>query len=309
VAQWQLRGGWRWAARFSRTDTSPTRSADALAPYLDEVERRLRGPNGPPLKMYFSGDTPIRTVLALYSLILRGYRPESVHIFGEEQWSEESRAIFERLLPFSNVVPRADVLREIEAAGGEKLVELAQRDWLVTKASVSLLCPPTQFCYMDDDVFILDDMQDAVDASRTHDLVFAPDADYSEDYLKAWRFLYDSSEPLPTGTFNGGLYFLKRVRDAESIGQAMLRTPIDALPSWQWEQGLMACLYGRSASLPLPARRYFYPYFDGLPGGVRNYDYAANPCGFASIHFGGLAVKPGDADALVIARRVLNRDA
>jgi len=309
VAQWQLEGGSMFAARMARTDTSLERSASVLAPYLAAVERRLRAPNGPPLKMYFSGETPIRTVIALYSLILNGYSPASVQIFGEEQWTGESRALFESLLPFSTIVPRDDVLRRAEAAGGRQLVELAQQDWLVTKACVALLCSPSEFCYMDDDVYILDDMRDAIDAFRDHALVFGPDADYSEDYLRAWRFLYDSDEPLPTGRFNGGLYLLKSVRDAETIGRAMLHTPLDVLPSWQWEQGFMACLYGREATYALQSRRYFYPYFDGLPGGVRHYDYAANPCGFVSIHFGGLAVKPGDADALVVARQILGRRA
>jgi hypothetical protein len=37
------------------------------------------------------------------------------------------------------------------------------------------------------------------------------------------------------------------------------------------------------------------------------YDYAANPCGFASVHFGGLAEKPTDSVARLLAADILGR--
>jgi hypothetical protein len=37
------------------------------------------------------------------------------------------------------------------------------------------------------------------------------------------------------------------------------------------------------------------------------YDYRNNPCGLASIHFGGLAAKPLDADVLALAPAILGR--
>ena len=74
-----------------------------------------------------------------------------------------------------------------------------------------------------------------------------------------------------------------------------------------WEQGLIAMLYAHKPSYQLPSQRYFYPVFDGLPAGMRGYDYAANPCGFASIHFGGPFEKPSDAVALQLVPELLGR--
>lgn len=74
-----------------------------------------------------------------------------------------------------------------------------------------------------------------------------------------------------------------------------------------WEQGFLACRFGNEKSLALPNQRYLFPVFDGLPGGVMRYDYARNPCGFGSVHFGGLHSKPTDATALVLAPDILGK--
>ncbi len=37
------------------------------------------------------------------------------------------------------------------------------------------------------------------------------------------------------------------------------------------------------------------------------YDYARNPCGFVSIHYGGLAEKLSDVVALMLAPDILSR--
>jgi hypothetical protein len=37
------------------------------------------------------------------------------------------------------------------------------------------------------------------------------------------------------------------------------------------------------------------------------YDYANNPCGYAAVHYGGLAEKPSDAFALQVLSDVLER--
>jgi len=70
----------------------------------------------------------------------------------------------------------------------------------------------------------------------------------------------------------------------------------------------MALEYARDTSKALLTQRYFYPFFDGLPGGMSGYDYARNPCGFASVHFGGLAEKPSDAASRMLAPQVLSRN-
>ena len=51
-------------------------------------------PDGPALKLYGNGAAPARTIVALYSLILRGYRPSEVLLFGEHQWGGEARELF-----------------------------------------------------------------------------------------------------------------------------------------------------------------------------------------------------------------------
>ena len=69
---------------------------------------------------------------------------------------------------------------------------------------------------------------------------------------------------------------------------------------------IFAALFAGDRTLELSTQRYFYPLFDGLPGGILGYDYARNPCGFASVHFGGLVEKPGDTVALFLAPEILN---
>ncbi len=76
---------------------------------------------------------------------------------------------------------------------------------------------------------------------------------------------------------------------------------------WIWEQGLIALAYAREEIFELSGQRYFYPIFDGLPGGMLGYDYANNPCSFASIHFGGLAEKPSDGVTLTLLPQILGR--
>jgi len=81
----------------------------------------------------------------------------------------------------------------------------------------------------------------------------------------------------------------------------------DGVVTYVWEQGFIASRFAGRPSVGLPTQRYFYPLFDGLPGGMTAYDYANNPSGFASIHFGGPIDKPTDAIALALAPEILGR--
>jgi hypothetical protein len=226
-------------------------------------------------------------------------------VFGEYQWTEQARELFRTLLAFAAIVPTAEVLRRL-AAIHPALVDLSLRSWPAMKLAVGLLLPPDEYCFLDDDVFVLDSVTDAAAAFHTCDLVYAPDADYSEDYADL-RELDARAEPLPTGNINTGLYWLRNSHDPSCIATRMLSAPPSRMPAWQWEQGIMAVEFARDAVCSLPEQRYFYPYFDGLPGGIRGYDYGQNPCGFTSVHFGGLAEKPSDADARMLAAQILNR--
>lgn len=307
VAQWQCYGGWTWGARIADALDQEVDAGEVLRPYLNAVRRRLTHADGPPLKMYFGGTTPLRTGLALYSMILNGYRPSEVLVFGEYQWSPKSRAVFEALLPFARIVSTEEVLDRTASSGGPRLADLAQRHFLVMKTCAGVLYPPDAYCLMDDDVFILDHVGEGLEAFRHCDLVFAPDDDYSADYAAAWG-AEGRDLPWRTGRFNAGLYWLRRVHDPHRLAAAMLRVSPAREPTWQWEQGFLASQYAHTRPCQLSTQRYFYPYFDGLPGGVLGYDYAGNPCGFASIHFGGLAEKPGDAAARLLTPFILERN-
>lgn len=306
VAQWQLEGDWLWGARLSPAADASEEALRRLLPYLERVHARLRDPEGPPLKMFFSGGTPARTVLCLYSMILNGYSPSRVVVYGEHQWPETSRGLFDALLPFAEIVPAARVAERIEELGGQGLARMA-RDGFVMKACVCLLFEPGEFCFMDDDLFVLAPMREALGRFEDHDLVYQPDADHGAAYLKTWGRLYGGRGGLPTGRINTGLFLLRHAEDPRRLAAEMLRVAPERGAEWQWEQGFVACRFGAAKSFELPSQRYFYPVFDGLPGGVMGYDYASNPCGFVSVHFGGLACKPTDAAALALAPEILGR--
>lgn len=304
VAQWQLEGGWLWGARLAPSGDTSDETLRRLLPHLGRVQRRLRNPSGPPLKMFFSGRAPARTVLCLYSMILNGYSPSRVVVYGEHQWSERSRRLFDVLLPFAEVVPAARVGERIEELGGERLTKIT-RHGFVMKACVNLLFEPDEFCFMDDDVFILAPIREALERFENHELVYQADADYGDEYLKMWGRLYSGEGGLPTGRINTGLFLLRHKEDPRRLAAEMRRLAPETGRAWLWEQGFFACQFGAGKTFQLPLQRYFYPYFDGLPGGILGYDYARNPCGFVSVHFGGLANKPSDAAALVLAPEIL----
>jgi hypothetical protein len=296
VAHWQRYGDWQWAARVAP-------SVAALLPYRTAVQERLAAPGGPPLKLYIGGAAPLRSAVAIYSMILNGYSPAEVLIFGDYQWSEAARRLLAELLPFARVAPTEQVLARIGGLGQPGLADLALRHWSAMKLAISLLCPPHTFCLMDDDVFILEPLDDALAAFAEHALVFAPDADYAPAYRAIWA---QPGAPC-IGRLNTGLFWMRNAHAPREVAAAMMRVPPHRAAHWQWEQGFMATRYAGEPAHELPTQRYFYPYFDGLPGGVAGYDYGGNPCGFASIHFGGLAAKPSDANALALAPAILGR--
>jgi hypothetical protein len=304
IAQWQLIGGWLWGASYAIAATTNAQ-ADVVAPYLPQVLAKLRQPNGPALKLFTEGAQPVRAVIAVYSLILNGYRPARVLLYGEHQWSAGAREYFARALPFAEVVANSVVLETVRGMGGNQLGEWAQRYWWVMKACVCLLCEPYEFCQIDDDVFILDTLDDALQAFTRADLVYAPDTNHGDAYRRAWLGVA-TREPLATGCFNAGLYWARSIVDARDIAQRMQRLHPARIPNFVWEQGLIACLY-RNRACAMPTQRYFYPLFDGLPGGLFGYDYRGNPCGFASVHFGGLSDKPRDTQCLLLADDILGR--
>ncbi|HEX4602963.1 MAG TPA: hypothetical protein VH724_03145 [Candidatus Angelobacter sp.] len=304
ISHWQYHGDWMWAGKLEPMENSLA-TVQTFSQYLPKIQKALRQPNGPALKMYFGGASPARSVLCLYSMILNGYRPSAIHIFGDYQWSHEARQLFTELLPFAVIVP-TDQVREQVAAVRPELADMALSHWQVMKLCVGLMCGPNEYCFMDDDMLIIDRLNDALGAFTKCDLVYAPDADYSSDYSSIWSG-NGTARQLTTGNINTGLYWLRNKHKPAKVAERLLNGPVRNAPAWQWEQGFMATEFARDSTQALSTQRYFYPYFDGLPGGLTGYDYAGNPCGFASVHFGGLAEKPCEAGARTLAAQLLNR--
>jgi hypothetical protein len=304
IAQWQLLGDWKWGAMLC-ADAVAADHAAMVARYLPHVRARLQRSSGPALKMFTSGDQAVRVVLAVYSMILNGYSPSQVVLYGEHQWSRETRDWLAQALPFALVVPTTEVLDRIRTLGGNRLVDWAQRYWWVMKTCVCMLCAPHEFCHIDDDVFILESVDDALAAFQSADLVYAPDNDLGDGYRRAWLGSL-CQERLATNRFNAGLYWTRPITEPHAIAQRMLRLQPARVPNYLWEQGLIACLY-KDRGYELPMQKYFFPMLDGLPGGLFGYDYRGNPCGFTCVHFGGLSEKPSDAQCLILMDDVLGR--
>jgi hypothetical protein len=315
VAQWQHVGWWLWGARDAGTAARDAGVAaqvgareSSLSTYLDSVVRRLSRPDGPPLKLYTSGLTPERAVACVYSLILNGYAPSKVLLYGDYQWGARARELFASLMPFAEVVPTESVRARLLSVGGQRLAQTAMNHWYVMKTFVALLMPPEEFCLMDDDIFILENMEDALAAFRTHELVYIPDTNHGGEYLRVWGWLHGRTrEPLRTATFNAGLYLMRHDLDPRAVAAQALRVRAQGCAPYLWEQGYIANLFAHGRTFELPTQRYFYPLFDGLPGGIFGYDYARNPCDFASVHFGGLSEKPSDAVTLQLLPQILDR--
>jgi len=307
VAQWQLGWDWVWCGRIEHPLGAAPRVHDYLRPCLAEVRERLEFPDGPPLKMYTSASAPIRTIASIYSLVLNGYAPSAVLLYGEEQWPERARGLFAEFLPFAEVVGQSYALGQISRYGGEALARRAKETWYVMKALLALACPPDECCLMDDDVFVLDRVDDALEAFETCDLVYSPDQDLGSGYLRTWAPHFGNWVPLKTARFNAGLYWIRNPPAPGALVRAALRAPLQPIAPCNWEQGLIACAYRDRATHELPSQRYLFPVFDGLPGGMLGYDYGGNPCGFTSVHYGGLVEKPTDAAALQLLPEILGR--
>jgi hypothetical protein len=307
VAHWQSHGEWIWCAR---SPSGPAADAEeVLAPHRDAVGERVRAGGGPPLKLYTDGRNPLRAVVAAYSVVLNGYAPSAVLLYGSHQWSPAAAQLFHAALPFAEVVETARVLSAARSLGGQTLAEMARRYWFVMKACVALLDGPWEFGLVDDDLFVLDPVDDALEAFRAHDLVFIPDCDHAREYHRAWGNVFRQHSPSPASRFNAGLYWCRRTDDPRRLAARMAQVRPDRCAPWVWEQGFIATAYAHSPLHELPTQRYFYPLFDGLPGGTLGYDYAGNPCGFASLHFGGLPDKPGDDAMRYLGPQLLGRRA
>jgi hypothetical protein len=309
IAQWQSNGAWLWGAHQAKLEfPDVAHPMPIFEQFLHRTKKRLLRPNGPALKLFCNGNSPNRTALAVHSLILNGFRPREVLLFGEHQWNPTNRDLLRSLLPFARIVPTDEFLGSLNGFGSPRLSEWARQYWFVMKTCVALLYPPEEGCLMDDDVFILESMEDALRAFANCDFVFTKDVDHSMRYLQIWERVLGGTAPLVTGSFNAGLYWLRAKGDPSTRIRAMLEVDPKNVQPMDWEQGFIASSCATQPSVSLPTERYFYPYYDGLPGGILGYDYLGNPCGFKSLHFGGLSEKPTEFDSLLLAPKILDRN-
>jgi hypothetical protein len=136
VAQWQYHRDWTWGAEVVPAADPVGDAVGLLGPFRDAARRRLARPDGPPLKVFCSGNAPVRTAVGVLSMVLNGFAPAEVLLFGEYQWGPTSRRVFAEVLPFARVVPTGPVLERLGALGGDRLAGLARRSWNVMKTCV-----------------------------------------------------------------------------------------------------------------------------------------------------------------------------
>jgi len=302
---------WSWGAKI---DPAANVGWELMNLYLPHVQARLREPAGPPLKIFTDARDPIRTVISIYSMILNGYSPSEVDIYGDYQWTPFAQSVLPPFLPFATVIPLADIRNQISEVAPSELADVARDNYLVMKCCLMLLCDPGEFCVMDDDLFILRSVAGALELFREHDLVFVPEIDNTIHYRSMWSDVFPDVTLARTARLNSALCWLRMRKDRKAAADLMMRglRKLDGLPkveaAWSWEQGFYAHLFANDSILELPSDSYWYPFFRGLPGGMLGYDYANNPCGFTMIHFGGDVEKPTDREALQLMPQILGRD-
>ena len=302
---------WTWGAKI---ESAQNTGSELLNIHLPRVQARLRGAAGPPLKIFTDARSPIRTVVSIYSMILNGYSPSKVYLYGGYQWKPFARHLLAQFLPFASVVSLPKIRDQISQVAPSQLADVAKENWLVMKACLTLFCDPPEFCMMDDDLFILKAVAGAQELFREHDFVFVPEIDNAVHYRPIWSDVFADVSLTRTARLNGALCWLRMRKDRQATADLMMRGlgKLDGLPkveaAWSWEQGFYAHLFANDPIVELPSESYWYPFFRGLPGGMLGYDYANNPCGFTMIHFGGDVEKPTDRDALQLMPQILGRD-
>jgi hypothetical protein len=307
VAQWQSGGRWIWGARWEPVKFTLDDLLLGAEPHRRRVEEALTRPNGPVLKVFTNAADPVRCVLSIYSLVLNGYRPAGIQVFGDYQWNARSTRVMRTLLPFADIVSLSRVERALDAVN-PGLTPLVRQLWGAMKACIGLFFPPYAYCYLDDDVFVLDRMDDALQLWERHTIVYASDNEQTFRY-STLRYPTRSDQPEQPVPWNlsTGFYLLRNDGDLAAQSQRLVNTPVDDHHSWFWEQGFFAWEFAGSSAAVLPAPRYFVPRFDGLPGGLHGYDWYGNPCDFACVHFGALVWKPGDEEAGILFHDILGR--
>jgi hypothetical protein len=242
-------------------------------------------------------------------MILNGYSPSKVFLYGGYQWKPFVKTLLAQFLPFAVPIPLNGIHEQVARTAPARLVDIAKDHWYVMKTCVSLLCEPSEFCMMDDDLFVLESVSGAQALSRDHAFVFVPENDNANLYRSIWGEEFEGRPLTKTARVNTALCWLNMRKDRTEVAARMVRGLDKLEHKWAWEQGFYAHLFAGDDVHELPAASWWYPFFRGLPGGMMGYDYANNPCGFTMVHFGGDVDKPSDGEALQLMHQILGRSA
>lgn len=295
---------WTWGARVA---DSAKAGPELVSVYLPRVLARLRLPDGPPLKVFTDARDPMRTVISIYSMILNGYSPSQILLYGGYQWKPFVKTLLAQFLPFAVPIPLSGIHDQVARAASSSLVDVAKDHWYVMKTCVSLLCEPSEFCMMDDDLFVLESVSGAQALSRVREFVFVPENDNADLYRSIWGEEFEGRSMPNTARVNTALFWLNMRKDRTEVAARMVRGLNKLEHKWAWEQGFYAHLFAGDDVQELPPASWWYPFFGGLPGGMMGYDYANNPCRFTMVHFGGDVDKPSDGEALQLMHQILGR--
>jgi SAM-dependent methyltransferase len=286
--------------------------AHLLSPLAAEAARRIAIPNGPPVAVYCDGNSPVRAAIAIYSLILNGYGPEKVALFGEHRWSEETKAFLQASLSFAEFPATESLRSAVRRAGGETLEGMIGGNDFGLRAAMALFVSNEEMCILEDDVVVLDGLDEGVNRLRTHDLVFAPAIDKGRQFRKRWPTARKLPRPLATADFGGGLYWLRPVTHPGLIAQQILRLsmPSGGNPDRDWLNGLIALAYARHDIWKLPEQLHINTasaleatpkQLVQLRQTILSYDFQRNPSRLGSVCLAPPLQPLSDGEALAVA--------
>jgi hypothetical protein len=294
--------------------------AHLLTPLAAAAAGRMVIPNGPTVAVYSDGTSPVRTAIAIYSLVLNGYAPHSVKVFGEHRWSEGTKAFFQASLPFAEI-PATEELRSAIRRAGDKALErmIAENDFGL-RAAMALFVSNDEMCILEDDVVIIDGLDEGVNRLRTHDLVYAPANDKGRQFRMRWPTVRKLPTALIAADFGGGLYWLRPTSHPALIAEYILQlaVPSGGEPDSDWLNGLIALSYARYDVWKLPEHLHTnaatvsgdtHEQQAQLREKLLSYDYQHNPMRLCSICLDSPLRPLSDREALALVPSLFARSA
>lgn len=288
IALWCGKDGWSLAV-----DAAPiSPDIPSLDVYLPAVLRRLESPDGPPLVLTTDGLMPNRLALAVYSLILNGFAPSAVEIYGEHRWPELQRQRINELLPFARIVPTTQFRQRVRDSAGPTLDRPLDED-VVFDTAVLLLGGGPEACCITDDLVVLEPLTGALKQFRGADLVGCTTTTPAD--LQPWIDLLDFDEPSAAAHLAFDLFFRRATADpADLLLDLVSLTPYEAQEAANdparmdistWQRSAIAFCFSDAAIASLPTGTLPDP-ADTPPGGPFGYDLTTNPDRRIALRFG-----------------------